>query len=246
MHERTFILPLPARLLVLLSFEIFSSSPSAGRHCHPPGTTLLSPATSVNLVKRFRRFVQHVERRRSLAFAPLRSTSVLDGPSHRCRQLPSSPSSRRRLIRLINETMPDLQIARAGSSRAKSEQCRYCSAASARAPQSDASPPYRYFEKFNGRGATHQSYVAQLFISVRFSLHFKRGGFENTGTEARANNPFLHCREYDPTKLVVGNQRVFFSVNKRAERATKLTNFQKHSMYVFYSFSFIFSDDPYT
>lgn len=56
-----------------------------------------------------------------------------------------------RLIRLINETMPGPQIARAGSSRTKSEQCRYCSLTLA-ALQSDA-PTRLYFEKFNGRSS---------------------------------------------------------------------------------------------
>lgn len=56
-----------------------------------------------------------------------------------------------RLIRLINETIPGPQIARAGSSRTKSEQCRYCFITLA-APQPDAST-ISCFEKFNGHSS---------------------------------------------------------------------------------------------
>ena len=55
------------------------------------------------------------------------------------------------LIRLINETMPGPQIARAGSSRTKSEQCRYCSLTLAALESNALTIPY--FEKFNGRSS---------------------------------------------------------------------------------------------
>lgn len=118
--------------MLILSFpHVISSLSSALKssllHSPPADTTvvatLLSAATSVNSVKRFRCFVRHV----------VRHSPPLDVNS---RWSASSPSplvavvaivSRRRLIRLINETMPGLQIARARSSRIKSEQYCYCS-----------------------------------------------------------------------------------------------------------------------
>lgn len=124
--------------------------------------TLLSSATSVNPVKRFRCFVRRVERRRSYARPLVRSFVRACVCVCFCwRQPPrwsTSPSLvavvsvvSQRLIRLINETIPGPQIARVGSSRTKSEQCRYCFLTLA-APQPDASA-ISYFEKFNGRSS---------------------------------------------------------------------------------------------
>lgn len=106
--------------MLILSFpHVISSLSSALKSSllhSPPAdftvvATLLSAATSVNSVKRFRRFVRHVVRHSP----PLDVNSRWSSPSLLVAVV--AIVSRRRLIRLINETMPGLQIARARSSR---------------------------------------------------------------------------------------------------------------------------------
>jgi len=112
----------PARFLLpagALKSSSASGRPAGFATC--PGITLLSPSTSVNPRQTFPSLC--ATRRAAPArarSAPLRVSRRQSPPMDRrcCSPRVASTSSRRRLIRLINETMPEPRIASRGSSNA--------------------------------------------------------------------------------------------------------------------------------
>lgn len=132
------------------SFEIFSSSPSAGRYYRRRNFVICG------YVRQPRQTFPPLCATRRTAFASarrqlpmVRVVVVVVSYRRHYRRLAT-----RRLIHLINETMPGLQIARARSSRIKSEQYCYCSLTS----------PYTVFQSLTFELAP---FIARFFISVK-------------------------------------------------------------------------------